>query len=349
VREFSEFKVINHIDRVRAVLRGELPPPITLEIDPTNACNHGCIWCIDHRHRQKHGAVSLPLEVALKTITDAKAMGVRSLVVKGGGEPLVYPHIEKLLRFAKETGLEVGVITNGQRIHELADVLRETCSWLRISLDAGSAETHKQVHRPKDPDAFEKIWRGVEMVAGDLYCGIIYIIHPLTFHEMAVAAKRAKAANCRYIGFKRVVADEIIFDAEMYMSIDANYLFAKRQYEDENFTVMGFRIYNFTQGPGGKKYGLCLGHHLVGILCADGGLYACCSTRGHDNYCFGNVHEQSLPEIWHGERRREILARIDARVCRNICLGHTSYMRYDHYNELFEYLADPNKPHGNFL
>ncbi|MDP8225249.1 MAG: radical SAM protein [Candidatus Lernaella stagnicola] len=349
MREFSEFKVINHLGRVRAVLRGEFPPPITLEIDPTNACNHSCVWCIDRQHREKNGAASLPLEVAKRAVAEAREMGALSLVIKGGGEPLVYPHIAELMRFAKGIGFELGVITNGERIVDHADVLRKTCSWLRISLDAGSAETHRQAHRPTNPDAYERVWKGIDLLAGDVYCGVIYIIHPLTFHEMAVAARRAKESGCQYIGFKRVVADEEIFDAEMYMSIDTNYLFAKRHYEDADFHVMGFRIYNYSQGPRGREYNLCLGHHLVGILCADGGVYACCSTRGMKPFCFGNVYEQSFAEIWHGERRREILKRINDKKCRRICVGHTSYMRYDHYNNLFEYLADEEKPHGNFL
>ncbi len=348
ILEFSEFKILNHLDRVHAVLRGELPPPVTLEIDPTNACIHNCIWCIDAKHRSDHPE-TLPREIALRAIEQAAELGVRSLVIKGGGEPLIYPHIDELLREAKEHELDVGIITNGENILDHQDVIRDTCTWLRISLDAGSRETHEATHRPRRPGAFDRVWEGIHAVVKDVYCGIIYIIHPATFHEMGVAARRAKEAGCRYIGFKRVVAEKEIFDAELYMTIDANYVFARRQYEDENFSVMGFRIYNFKQGVNARPYSLCLGHHLVGILCADGGMYACCSTRGNADYCFGNIYQQSLEEIWYGPRRREILGRIDRGDCRQICLGHTSYMRYDHYNDLFVYLSREDKPHGGFL
>jgi MoaA/NifB/PqqE/SkfB family radical SAM enzyme len=348
IREFSEFKILNHLDRVHAVLRGEIPPPVTLEIDPTNACIHNCVWCIDARHRSDHPE-TLPREVALKAVEDAANMGVRSLVVKGGGEPLVYPHIDELLRTARENEMETGIITNGERILDHQDVIRETCTWLRISLDAGSKETHVATHRPKNPDAFDRIWQGVHAVVDDVYCGIIYIIHPATFHEMGVAARRAKEAGCKYIGFKRVVAEKELFDTELYMSIDANYLFAKRQYEDQTFSVMGFRIYNFTKGVNAQPYEMCLGHHLVGILCADGGVYACCATRGRDAYRYGSIYEQSLSEIWQGERRRQILEKIARGDCKHICVGHSSYMRYDHYNDLFLYLSKSRRPHGNFL
>ena len=348
MREFSEFKVLNHLDRVQGALRGELPPPVTLEIDPTNACNHNCIWCIDSEHRASH-ASQLKKEDALRVIAEAKELGVRSLVIKGGGEPLTYPHIEALLEQAHSLGFEVGIITNGERIIDHVDVIKKTCSWLRISLDAASAETHSSVHRPRNPDAFSKICKGISAVADTVYTGVIYIVHPYTFHEMTVAARRAKEVGCRYIGFKRVIADTEIFDAEMLMNIESNYLFARRQYESEDFSVMGFRIYNFHDGRNRKPYPICLGHHLIGILCANGEMYACCSMRGVAEYSYGNIREQSLSEIWHSEKRKAVLEKISQGQCRHRCVGHTSFMRYDHYNALFEYLAEENNPHANFL
>jgi MoaA/NifB/PqqE/SkfB family radical SAM enzyme len=347
-REFSQFKILNHLDRIQEALAGDRPPPVTLEIDPTNDCNHKCIWCIDQNHRKNNPAM-LERDAALRVIDEAKKLGVRSLVIKGGGEPLTYPHIEELLLHAKKTGFELGIITNGEKILDYQDVIKKTCSWMRISLDSGSSEIHQNVHRPGNPNAFEKIFKGISAIADTVFCGIIYIIHPKTFHEMSIAAKRVKANGCKYIGFKRVISKKDVFDAELLMSIEANYLFAKRQYECKDFSVMGFRIYNFKDGKNKKPYDLCLGHHLIGILCADGKVYACCSTRGNPDFAYGNIYDNSLEEIWHSEKRKQVLEKISAGDCRKICLGHTSYMRYDHYNDLFEYLHSQNNPHGNFL
>lgn len=348
IHEFSQFKILNHMDRIQGVLDGELPPPVTLEIDPTNACNHNCRWCIDARHRKSNPEM-LKLEAALSIIDQARKMGVRSLVVKGGGEPLIYRHIEKLLLHAHEVGFETGIITNGEKILEHRDVIEKTCTWLRISLDAGSSDVHEKVHRPKNPGAFEKICQGIKAVSEKVFCGVIYIIHPMTFHEMGIAARRVKALGSRYIGFKRVIADSELFDAETLLSIEANYLFARRQNECADFKVMGFHIYNFRDGKNRLPYEVCLGHHLIGILCANGEIYACCSTRGNPDYSFGNIYENSFEDIWNGKRRKAVLEKISKGACKNLCVGHTSYMRYDHYNELFKYLLSGEKPHRNFL
>jgi GTP 3',8-cyclase len=346
--EFSEFKVFNHSDRIARILVGELPPPVTLEIDPTNACNHDCIWCVDSRHRKLHMG-HMDKDVLFSVIAQAAALGVKSIVIKGGGEPLVYPWIDELLYEIRDKGLPVGIITNGELIYKHEKAIKDTCEWLRLSVDAGTAETHALTHRPKNPDAYQNIWKGVRAVAQDVFCGIIYVIHPATFHEMALTAKRAKENGCKYIAFKRVIAESEVFDTELYLSIDSNYLFARRQYQDSNFSVVGFRIYNFTQGPDKEPYKVCKGHHLVGILCADGNMYACCATRGVEGFCYGSVYENTFAEIWLGKRRKEILRHIDTRACATICQGHTSFMRYDHYNEMFEYMMLDDKPHGRFL
>ncbi len=348
MHEFSEFKIYNHIDRIREVIDGGFPPPVTFEIDPTNACNHDCVWCVDQTHREIHKG-HLKKDVLFRVIDEAAAMGVRSIVLKGGGEPLIYPWIDELLRHIHAAGLPVGIITNGEGILKNLDVIRETCSWLRVSVDAGSAETHATVHQPKDPiGSYTRIWDGISAIAAHVFTGIIYVIHPSTYHEMVVAANRAKEAGCRYVAFKRVIAPDEVFNPADYAAIDANY--QRALLLDENgFRIFGWETYNFDEGPNKKPYAICKGHHLVAILCANGEMYACCSTRGQRKFSFGSVYESSLADLWHGERRKRILRHIDTRACAHICVGHTSYMRYDHYNRLFEYMMRSDRPHGNFL
>ncbi|MCB1153174.1 MAG: radical SAM protein [Deltaproteobacteria bacterium] len=347
MHEFSEFKVLNYWDRVGRVLKGELPPPVTLEMDPTNACNHDCVWCIDREHRSANAGF-LKREVALSVIEQAAALGVKSIVLKGGGEPLVYPWIDELLYAAHGAGLAVGMITNGELVRDHVQAITECCTWLRLSVDAGSEATHKLVHKPVRDGAYERVWEGIKQVSDKVFCGMIYIIHPDTYHEMHEGARRAREAGCKYIAFKRVVAPGEVFTHEAYDEIEASYHAARKQYSNGVFQVMGLDMYNFIEGPTKKAYKVCKAHHLVAILCANGKMYACCSTRGRESHCFGSVYENTLEEIWYGDKRRRILQDIDDRKCAHICPGHTSFMRYDHYNKMFEYLMLDDKPHADF-
>ena len=349
MREFSEFKILNHLPLMEKILRGENNAPITVEIDPSNECNHRCIWCIDGKHRSEHPE-KIDRDVLFRAVEEMARMGVKGLVIKGGGEPLTYEHFADLLLHVRELGMKVGIITNGELIDEHEEVILKTCEWLRISVDAGTLSTHDRVHRPQSSGAFLRILHNIREVSGRIYTGVIYVVHPHNFHEMARMATLARKAGCRYIAFKKVILpNRDMFTPELLMAIDSAYLYAKKSQENESFKVIGFRIYDFTNNGKPRPYGLCKAHRLIGIVCADGNLYTCCSTRGNPDYCYGSLKDESFDAIWNGPRRAEILERIDAGVCRELCVGKTSYMRYDHYNELAEYLADTERPHRDFL
>ena len=48
-------KVLHHLDRVVDFLNDKKVDPINIEIDPSNACNHSCPFCISgHLHLSKY-------------------------------------------------------------------------------------------------------------------------------------------------------------------------------------------------------------------------------------------------------------------------------------------------------
>jgi hypothetical protein len=76
--------------------------------------------------------------------------GLRSVILIGGGEPTLHPGFESFVRFAKRLSLQVAVVSNGSRgdrLLEIADALGPG-DWLRLSLDAGSDELFRAMHRP---------------------------------------------------------------------------------------------------------------------------------------------------------------------------------------------------------
>ena len=48
-------KILCHLDTLEKYFKKENPDPITIEIDPSNACNHSCPFCISgHLYLQKY-------------------------------------------------------------------------------------------------------------------------------------------------------------------------------------------------------------------------------------------------------------------------------------------------------
>lgn len=138
--------------RARAEGRPDPEPParapISINLDLTTACNYRCDHCIDwdilntrHRHDE---------ETLRSSICTMVERGLRSVILIGGGEPTIYPGFAEFVRFLKDLELQVAVVSNGSR----GDVLLEIAGalaprdWVRLSLDAGSNELFRAMHRP---------------------------------------------------------------------------------------------------------------------------------------------------------------------------------------------------------
>ena len=128
----------------------EPPPlaPVSINLDLTTACNYRCDHCIDwdilnskHRHDEES------LRSSICTMVER---GLRSVILIGGGEPTIYPGFSDFVRFLKDLELQIAVVSNGSRgdkLLEIADVLEES-DWVRLSLDSGSNELFRAMHKP---------------------------------------------------------------------------------------------------------------------------------------------------------------------------------------------------------
>lgn len=122
--------------------------PISINLDLTTACNYRCDHCIDWDIlNTKNNHEDQVLRDSLRVMTER---GLKSVILIGGGEPTVYPGFTSMVRYIKELGLQVAVVTNGSgnhKIMEIADCLDER-DWVRLSLDSGTNDTFIRMHKP---------------------------------------------------------------------------------------------------------------------------------------------------------------------------------------------------------
>ena len=107
----------NDRDRIAdAVLRGRIPPgPFFLEIHPTNRCNSDCVFCFARGHRAGQTLPWDRLETVLREGADGDLRLVR---LSGGGEPLIYPQIDPLLDLCGRLGLRIVDLTTNAIVLE---------------------------------------------------------------------------------------------------------------------------------------------------------------------------------------------------------------------------------------
>jgi pyruvate-formate lyase-activating enzyme len=194
--------------------------PISINLDLTTACNFRCTHCIDwdilntaHKHRE------VELRASIQLMAER---GLRSVILIGGGEPTLYPGFADFVKFLKEAGQQVAVVTNGSRGDRLTEAVQymDSNDWIRMSLDSGSNELFVEMHRPTnkkvDLDAICEWVPKIKESNPQVRVGFSYIIvwqgasrddetiHE-NIHEIVMAAERAKHYEFDYIAFKPVL------------------------------------------------------------------------------------------------------------------------------------------------
>jgi len=106
--------------------------PVLVHIIPMRRCNLDCGYCNEYDDVSK----PVPLE-EMKRRLDALAAMDTSVITISGGEPLMHPDLDEIIRHIRKRGMIAGLITNGfflnkERIERLNDAGLEH---LQISID----------------------------------------------------------------------------------------------------------------------------------------------------------------------------------------------------------------------
>jgi MoaA/NifB/PqqE/SkfB family radical SAM enzyme len=93
--------------------------PILVHIIPNRRCNLSCTYCNEYDDVSK----PVPLEEMKRRLDTLADMGT-SIITISGGEPLMHPDLDKIIRHIRRRGMIAGLITNGfflnkERIEEL--------------------------------------------------------------------------------------------------------------------------------------------------------------------------------------------------------------------------------------
>lgn len=131
-------KFWHHPEALRALKEGK-PKPIVTHLMPTDTCQHKCSFC---SVQTRDGNV-LRLEEIQGYISQLLPLGLKAVIISGGGNPILYKPFNDLVDFLHGSGLKIGLITNGMPLKEengrkvWANVRGETLdklAWIRISM-----------------------------------------------------------------------------------------------------------------------------------------------------------------------------------------------------------------------
>jgi len=336
----SGSKLHFHPDRVAEWKRAGDGTPITMELDMTNRCTDNCPCCAGGRYKS---TASLETDAARRVIDEAVELGVRGLIFTGGGEPLCHTSAPATMRYAVDAGLGVGLITNGVLLNpELyGDLFRAT--WIRVSLDAATAGLYAKTHGTKN---FERVITNIRVLAeakrergAETTIGVGFLVGAHTINEMEKCASLCAMLGVDYLQFRPF--HETLDKPKLLPAIESAYC-RSLGYTRKDYAVVWSENKFRNMGNTGRPYGKCYGQAFATVVGADGTVWLCCHMRGKEKYALGNIHENSLENIWYGDRRRDVIDSIDFRDCVPLC-------RCDPFNRILWNMKHNPPPHVEFL
>lgn len=352
--EYSSLKAAWHLEKIARLRDGLQIIPGHVQLIISDLCNQNCHFCAyrmdggfstEQFGEMKEGELiknpnrRIPKDKAIEILEDCVSVGVKAVQFTGGGEPTAHPDHIEIFDHAKRWGLKTGLVTNGFVMRE-PEVLANM-DWVRISLDAGTAETYEAVRESK---GFDKVLSNISaLVAFDTPCviGVGFVVTRENWEEIYKACKVANDLGVKYIRLAAMFSEEgsdyyKLIKTEIEESI--KYIKEWRFDNTKIVDLFSHRINDLDQGS--PKHSFCGYQNFTVYIGGDQKVYRCCTTSYTKHGEVGDLKKQTFKEWLTSWEKEEAYTKFDARSCHH-CQFHSA-------NEIINYLV--NEPtHVDFV
>jgi MoaA/NifB/PqqE/SkfB family radical SAM enzyme len=303
--------------------------PVCLYLETTNRCNLPCTTC-PRTFEELEPAANMSWDL-FRSIVD-QYPAIARVVLHGVGEPLMVPNLPRMIRYLKDRGTYVLFNTNGTLLNERRgrDLIASGLDELRVSLDAAEPVAFKAV---RGKDAFDRIvknvrefralQRSLDAAAPRVSLWLTGLRE--TIGQLPAFVDLAAALDVPEVHLQRMVffpdgqglsrADQSLFeraDPDEERLIREAEARAKRHgilFDASGATEPGTSL---KRADDARPWSLCTRPWTLMYFTAHGRALPCCiapfSMRGYDAFTLGNATQQSLRDIWNGEKYRAFRA-----------------------------------------
>ena len=351
-------KVVYHLDTVLDYFKNKNVDPINLEIDPSNACNHSCPFCISgHLHLSKFKGTEffdrqmMHKDILMNLVKDLSKTKVKSVSWTGGGEPTMNPALKEAIKYLKEnSNIDMGMFSNGSMLtrFDLFETVVDSLSWIRISMDAGKAKSYDDLRITNKSNSFKIVLDNIKKLIkikkerdSKITIGVGFVVTQDNYNEVLDFANLFKDLDVDYCQYKPEIiqierngasdkkqqispkfwANEVIDLLDQASKILGK-KFQCNSYKVQDLIVDKKKTY-------GREYKQCIGSQLQPCIGADGEVYVCTNHRGHKERSYGSLYEKSFSEIWGDVSKRGcVMNQIENKekfsMCSQLCKPHES-------------------------
>ena len=327
--KYGGLKIVWHPEKLKAIREGKITSPLYVRLKPTNKCNHHCYYCSyepDFGDIRKPSRLDeIPKEKIMEILGDFKDMGVKAVTLSGGGEPLIYPHIEEVLKKILEYGIDLSMITNGQRLNGERAELLKNAKWVRISSDSCNAKMFSDTRGVPESwfnELVENIKNFAKIKNPDCELGVNIVVQEKNAECIYDAIKFFKDLGVDHVKLTpRHVPDKF----EEYHKDSINKV--KEQINKAREAFPDFDIYDtydidFTlTEKKERQYSRCYMMQIIPAIGADCKVYFCHDKAYSETGSLGSIKDQSFKQLWFSEEAAEKFKNYNPKIgCKHHCV-----------------------------
>lgn len=178
--------------------KGYLKYPQIVQIEITKKCPLNCPQC----YKDLEGRQDMDFEFLSDFIKREAPKGLKSVMINGG-EPLVYPHFEEMLRLLAQNNVKANVFSSGVNLTDsIMKCIKETNTFINISLNGSTDEINRTSR-----DGYEIAMRAIRKLEENQ---VVYGLNWVARHDnvddfssMVKLAEEHHAANILIVGNKK--------------------------------------------------------------------------------------------------------------------------------------------------
>jgi len=322
-----------------------------LFVEITNLCNFHCTFCPDEIMERKRGMMDYEdaCKIFDQVAREKNRLGpLYPIKLHQMGEPAIHPRLVDIVRYAeREKGLPIELNTNCSLLTpELVDGLYDAGLTNFIlsyqTPDAESFETRKVKNKKLTFELYlDKVRMAVErkIATGAATRLEIDIMNTLGSDGIRIVGSNSQADRVMldWISFARALERKYGLEPKSHdlNFVDGGFRFLEHDADTGRYEILpGVDILwkelhtwgNIIQGETSRQQvdGYCPAPNEQFVILWDGTVTVCC-TDYEGTLAMGNVHEQSMEEIWTGPKWRRLRETmwedvLESKTCR-VCKG----------------------------
>ena len=342
---YGNLKVFHHPEHLSSLKSKEILAPLHVRVKPVNACNHNCWFCayradfvtLGDQMELKH---RIPFEKMMELVDDFIEMKVKAVTFSGGGEPLMYKSLDKVIKKLGAANIRIGSLTNGAFLkNAIAEAFAESGTWVRISTDGWDDKSLTKSRGVKEGEytSITDNMRNFIKMGSQCILGISFIVTAENYAHIYDFCKQMKKIGINHVKITGCIvsnsgAENNEYHKKMVKRVTLE-IKKSLKLATEDFTIMNH--YHRMEENFNKSYSQCHFLRFLTVIGADCKVYTCQDKAYTENGILGSIEKTRFKDFWNSSLLKEkILTFNPLKQCNHHCITNEKNLALDSYLKL---------------